>query len=111
MLERFNFSVDPMNIGFQSLENYKVSLLIKTEDLINRMRWKLHFARQKLRNKKKANKENMENLEDLSTDAYDKNEFYGLRSTKIAPPDIQLKPFEEDIFGMIGDLRVKKYSN
>ena len=52
MLELFNFSVDPKNIGFQGLQEYLASYLLKAEDLATRMRWKLFHATEKLKKKR-----------------------------------------------------------
>ena len=53
MLEKWNFSVDPKNIGFQSLEAFNSSLISQIEDLITRMRWKLFYAKEEERMKQR----------------------------------------------------------
>ena len=105
MLEKFTFTVDPKNIGFQSLESYKASLISRNEDLISRMRWKLFYARERL----KKQRHNV-----MCQDSYAENiheENYGFRSMKTAPPDRCLKGFEEDLFNIIPQLILKRYSN
>ena len=51
MLEKFYFLIDPKNIGYQNLEDYKASLLLRMEDLVSRMRWKLYHTRKRIKAK------------------------------------------------------------
>ena len=95
MLEKFSFSVDPKNIGHQSLGAYRASLLGRMEDLVGRMRWRIFHAKQKLKKKK------------MNQAAEDSKENYGFRTAKGAPPDKALKGFKEELFGLLGRLEVR----
>ena len=106
MLEKFIFTIDPKNIGFQSLESYKASLISWNEDLITCMRWKLFHAIRKLRIQK-----NNVSLQDSCCERNIRDENYGFRTLKTAPPDRLLKPFEDDIFNIIPQLRLKRFHN
>ena len=112
MLEKFHFSVDPKNIGYQSLEAYKHSYMFRAEDFISRMRWKLYHIKQDLRKKRRNNECISEvDLNMLFNQHYDNNNSYGFRTIKLAPPDYLLKGFEQNIFGVVPMLKLQQYSN
>ena len=111
MLEKFNFSVDPKNIGYQNIESYKAELLIRIEDLISRMRWKLYFTLESLKKQKDRNNHQSQ----FDNDFCDSQEIitnnYGFRTTKSAPAHPLLKPFEDDLFSLIQKIEMRRYTN
>ena len=61
------------------------------EDLVSRMRWKLHHTRKRIKAKPRTDL----SQSDLNRISDQEKEFYGFRTSKGAPPDEALKPFED----------------
>ena len=84
-MQQINLNYSLKNIGLPSHNSYLRKLIDKTENFVQRIRWKTHFF---LHN----------NSEDIRTD---RSKTYGLKSKHCAPPVKELRPFEEDIASMI----------
>ena len=70
---------------------YNQQLTFRTENLIRRMRWKVYWDK------------NPDKVRDF--------ESYGFRSLAKAPACKELRAFEDDLIGMIRDIKTKPYDN
>ena len=91
-LNRFSLGYSHKNVPVPSEWEYTLTLLEKTEELFERMRWKAFFYNNRI--------EIQQN--------YQTDEKYGLR-TKKSPPSInELKGFENDLISLIKYIEFKK---
>ena len=116
MLVKFEFSVDPKNIGYQNIDEYKCSTIVQKEQLVSKMRWKLFHALQELKKKRINGPDNLQGsqIEQLDRILQENSDFdnnYGFKSTKNAPPNSLLTGFEEEFFGDTAKLQTRKFSN
>ena len=84
---RFNYSLK--NIGLPTHDDYRRNIINKTENVIQRMRWKAHFY---------LNGNN---------DKTDKTPTIGLKSKQSPPPVPNLRCFEEDVIQMIENIKFR----
>ena len=87
---RFNYSLK--NIGLPTHDDYRRNIIDKTENLIQRMRWKAHFF-----------------LNDNSRSH--KTPTFGLKSKQTPPPIPELKSFEEDVIRMIENIQFRNVND
>ena len=87
---RFNYSLK--NIGLATHEGYQRNIIDKTENLIQRMRWKAHFF-----------------LNDNS--GSHKTPTFGMKSKQTPPPIPELKSFEEDVIRMIENIQFRNVND
>ena len=88
---RLNIKYSLKNIPNVSKFRYQKMMVMRTEQLLKRMRWKVYW----FRNKKKGNKKNT----------------YGFNSTKHPKAMKELKAFEDDLIKMIGDIEMRRNEN
>ena len=87
---RFNYSLK--NIGLPTHDQYRRAIINKTEDVIQRMRWRAFFYLNG----------------DTNTQSQTKTQTFGLKS-KNSPPTIpDMKPFEEDLTRMIENVQFRQ---
>ena len=86
---RFNYSLK--NIDLPTQDNYLRNLIDKTQNFIQRIRWKAHFF---LHNKGESNHTRRTNT-------------YDLKSKHSASPVTELKPFEDDVAKMIENIKLR----
>ena len=86
----FNYSLK--NIPNATKSQYEKMLVESMESFINRMRWKLFWAKSPVVNP-------------------NRKETYGFKSVLKAPSDPDLKKFEEDLIKMVSNIEMKKASN
>ena len=79
------------DIPIPPLKTYNMKLLDKVESVLKRMRWKAFFF--------------------LNPSAESRTGKFNLKSRRCPPPIEDLKPFEDDMFKMIENLRFKKVRN
>ena len=87
---KLNYSLK--NIGLPTHNTYLRNLIDKTENFVQRIRWKAHFF---LR---------IHNNENTRTDG---SNTYGLKSKRWAPPAKELRPFEDDLADMIESVKFR----
>ena len=90
---RVNFNYSLKNIPILSANTYKKRLIEKVESITKRMRWKAFFFQT--------------NSGDLKETQL-KEETFGFKSRKCPPQIDNLKPFEEDLLRLIGNIKLKK---
>ena len=91
-MEKFNFAYSQKCIPIPPQTSYKKILLAKTEDFLQRLRWKTFFF---------LNPD--ENRNDKET--------YGFRTQRTAPQIPELASFEKDLADMIGDIKFTNFRN
>ncbi len=91
MMEKVQFTYSCKNIPIPSRNAYMAKLLLKVESVIKRMRWKAHFFLN-------------------PTDQPPKNN-YNFKSRKCPPQIEELKPFENDMFKTIENIKFKHTSH
>ena len=79
------------NIGLPTHNTYLRNLIDKTENLVQRIRWKAHFFLHNIN-------------ENTRTDG---PSTYGLKSKRCAPPVKELRPFEDDLANMIESVKFR----
>ena len=89
---KFSFNYSLKNIPNASKKQYQKILVDSMENFINRMRWKLYWTKNPPTNN-------------------DKKETFGFKSTSKAPPDPDLKKFEDDMIKLVSELEMKKADN
>ena len=87
-METFNITYSKKNIPIQSENEYKLKLIMKTENFLKRMRWKALPFLGKLKSSDKNN--------------------YGFKMVKCPSSVKELVPFENDMMDMIMNLEFKK---
>ena len=90
-MEKLQFDYSMKNIPIPPTDAYRINLLDKVESVLKRMRWKAFF------------------FLNPSTESQP-NEF-NLKSRKCPPPIDDHKPFEDDMFRMVENLKFKKVTN
>ena len=88
---KFNIPYSIKNIPVTSLYKYNQQLTFRTENLIRRMRWKVYW--------------------DKNPDKARDFESYGFATLAKAPACKELRAFEDDLIGMIRDIKTKPYDN
>jgi len=83
-IRRLDLPYSVKNIPLLSKFNYDKLYIYRAEDLVERMRWAIHWDKQKDKNKD-----------------YEKKETFNFRTTARAPPALELKEFEDDLFGLL----------
>ena len=89
-MDKFNLKHSLKNIPVSKNYEYLIKLLQKTEDLIQRMRWKAFFFMKG------------------SEDHYDNKITYGFKTAKNAPPVKQMDDFQADLLNLIANIKFKK---
>ena len=95
ILKKINFGYSMKNIATPNEDHYLKSLIIRTEDLIKRMRWKIFFY---------------EN-DDINNEDEENCETFGFRTHKTAPQSQDLTPFEDDLYNLIVNIKFRNNSN
>ena len=90
-METFNITYSKKNIPIPSENEYKLKLIMKTENLLKRMGWKALAYLGKLKGSDKDN--------------------YGFKTVKCPSSVEELVPFENDMMDMIKDLEFKRVKN
>ena len=90
-METFNITYSKKNIPIPSENEYKLKLIMKTENFLKRMRWKALAFLGKLKSSDKDN--------------------YGFKTVKCPSSVKELVPFENDMMDMIKDLEFKRVKN
>ena len=90
-METFNITYSKKNIPIPSENEYKLKLIMKTENLLKRMGWKALAYLGKLKGSDKDN--------------------YGFKTVKCPSSVKELVPFENDMMDMIKDLEFKRVKN
>ena len=85
---KLNYSLK--NIGLPTHNTYLRNLIDKTESFVQRIRWKAHFF-----------------LHGNESTRTDRNNTYGLKSKRCAPPVKEFKPFEDDLANMIESVKLR----
>ena len=98
-LRNFEIPYSLKNIPNISLFKYLKLLTYRTEDLIERMRWEV------VHSKKKKDKDMDENEEE------EEKNTYGFRTPFNAPKCPELKPFEDDLIKLLGEIETKYVGN
>ena len=91
-MEKFHFAHSQKSIPIPPQNTYKKILLAKTEDFIQRLRWKTFFFLNP-----EANKNDKET--------------YGFKTQKTAPQIPELSHFEKDLADLIGDIKFTNFRN
>ena len=91
-MEKFVFAHSQKNIPIPSKKSYLKTLIAKTEDLIQRLRWKTFFF---LNPNENSNKKNT----------------YGFKTQKTAPQIPELNNFEKDLADLINNIKFTKWRN
>ena len=92
-VNKFEFKHSLKNVPIPSNETYMKTLISKTEDFIQRLRWKAFF----FLNPPDPNKP--------------KNNNFGFKTTKNAPPLPELTPFEADLSHLIANLEFSEHKS
>ena len=95
---KFNYSLK--NIDLTSKDVYTRSLINKTQSFIQGMRWKAHFF---------LNQANNDTEQDRA--AHRSANTYGLKSKRSAPPDAELREFEDDVARLIENVKFRDVNN
>ena len=88
----FTFNYSMKNIPNATKSQYELILVESMESLITRMRWKLFWFKSPVEN-------------------VIRKETFGFKSAIKAPPDYDLKKFEEDLIKLVSNLEMKKANN
>ena len=91
-MEKFVFAHSQKNIPIPSKKSYLKTLIAKTEDFIQRLRWKTFFF---LNPNENSNKKNT----------------YGFKTQKTAPQIPELNNFEKDLADLINNIKFTKWRN
>lgn len=89
-MEKFNYAHSLKNIPITSNEYYTKRLTAKTEEFIQRIRWKAFFHLN-------------------PTEDYTPKPTYGFRSTKTAPQIKELQNFENDLFHLVNNVQFTNF--
>ena len=81
----------------------------RVEDLILRMRWRLLFVKDRIKKQQKQNRDH--NPDEFSDDGTEDFENFGFRTCNTPARDRDLKPFEEDLFDMIYNIKERQFTN
>ena len=90
-MKSFNITYSKKNIPIPSVNEYKLKLIMKTENFLKRMRWKALAFLGKLKSSDKDN--------------------YGFKTVKCPSSVKELVPFENDMMDMIKNLEFKRVNN
>ena len=90
---KFNYSLK--NIGLTSKDVYTISLINKTQRVIQRMRWKAHLFLNQASNDTKQDRANTN----------------GLKSKLSAPPVAELRAFDDDVARLIENVKFRDMNN
>lgn len=91
-MENLQFDYSVKNIPIPPKDTYKIRLLEKVESVIKRMRWKALFFLNQKPDQQQSNKFNLK--------------------WRICPPPIEeLKPFEDDMFQIVENVKFKQVRN
>ena len=93
---RTQVSYSLKNIPIPSHNDYLMKLIEQSESLIRRMRWRAHFY--------------LKGGDD-ECEEQDSDEHFGLKSKKGAPFVEELRPFEEDLQKLVGNIEFGKAHN
>ena len=91
-MEKLQFDYSMKNIPIPPKDTYKISLLEKVESVVKRMQWKALFFLNPKSDQQQSNKLN-------------------LKSRKCPPPIEELKPFEDDMFQIVENVKFKQVRN
>ena len=80
------------NIPIPPKDTYKISLLEKVESVVKRMQWKALFFLNPKPDQQQSNK-------------------FNLKSRNCPPPIEELKPFEDDMFQIVENVKFKQVRN
>ncbi len=89
---RVQFNYLMKNIGIPRKNQYLRSLINKTENVTHRTRWRVYFF--------------MNGNNGFST-----NDYFGLPSSKCAPPIKEMKDFEEDLTHLISNVKFQNVND
>ena len=90
-MEKVCFDYSMKDIPIPPLKAYKINLLDKIESVLKRMRWKALFY--------------------LNPSDESRAGKFNLKSRKCPPPIYELKPFEDDMFKLVENLKFQKVIN
>ena len=90
-MDAFNITYSKKNIPVPYEKVYKLKLIMKTENLLKRMRWKTLAFLGKIKSSDKKN--------------------YGFKTPKCPFSVMELVPFENDMMDMIKNLEFKRVDN
>ena len=100
MLRQFNLKSSGKDIPISSRTNYIKKLISQTESFLKNMRWKMFWYE---RNGPNSNNDNdMDQPREIMMD---------FKSTKTPPQHELLKPFERDIYNLIGNIEFRKIND
>ena len=102
-----NFNYSMKNIPIPNNNSYKLLLIEKIESFIKRLRWKALFYIDK--NENKSNKNNDENISATQNSDYKNN--FGFKTKNTPPPVAELERFEDDLFDIAKNIKLKKTNN
>ena len=109
-MDRINIPYSLKNIPLYSKNSYLNALVPKVTDFIQRLRWRAHIFIQ--RNKKKRNKNSENEYEEEEQQEHERrDDKFGFRTTKSAPPVPALSGFENDLYHLISNLQFKNDKN
>ena len=91
-ITKFDFPHSLKNIPIPSKDNFIKLTITKTEQFIQRLRWKAHFSLNPMNNPNNKNT-------------------FGFKTKRNAPQIPELVPFEEDLTNMISNIEFKTYRN
>eukprot|EP00745_Piridium_sociabile_P031112 TRINITY_DN5158_c0_g1_i6.p2 TRINITY_DN5158_c0_g1~~TRINITY_DN5158_c0_g1_i6.p2 ORF type:complete len:159 (+),score=17.52 TRINITY_DN5158_c0_g1_i6:1645-2121(+) len=88
-MDQLQFEHSLKNIPTPGKDSYLKTLIAKTGDFVERLRWKVFFYLNP-----KAKKENIKT--------------YGFRTPKVAPQSKELKDFEDDLYELVTNIEFKE---
>ena len=91
-MERTSFDYSLKNIPVPTLSSYKLRLIEKTESVIKRMRWKVHFFLK----------------EDSNDETKQERESYGFKTRKCPPQCQEMENFEKDVMNIVKNPELRK---